>query len=372
MKLNKLIVGVVFFCIYLFPTYYANNMTGINFTKYMFLGFVLLLYLLFIHKTNQTSKYELFLAMIIVIISYIKKSVESIVIMETLFLYKIVDTIDNKELKVSKNVLLLSLLGILLYSILFFGDEGRYIFTGLHAANQGGFELLMLFILIRFYNKKFGNILMLLGLLTFSRNYLLCLVLFIVLEYMKKKKIYTKLCNFFSFKKLLVIIVIVLSLLSIFFQYEDRNNKLGSYQSGINRYTNVLDYSNYFRFTVNTNLIKIYMSHPEKLLTGITDNEFYAYNFYLTLKEGMRYRKIKPHNFFFSYLRIYGIFALLIFWFLSKIFDKIIDKSNFSIFIVAFIYSNILGIGLANYWLYLTVIIMLIYKNGLKGDEVNG
>ena len=55
---------------------------------------------------------------------------------------------------------------------------------------------------------------------------------------------------------------------------------------------------------------------------------------------------------------------------IGKIINKITNEENIHVLITIFIYANVLGIGFANYWLYLTCIVLIIY--GKKGCNKNG
>ena len=46
------------------------------------------------------------------------------------------------------------------------------------------------------------------------------------------------------------------------------------------------------------------------------------------------------------------------------ILNKVINEKNKPILVILFIYANILGIGFANYWLFLSIITLSEYRNG--------
>ena len=140
-----------------------------------------------------------------------------------------------------------------------------------------------------------------LGLFTFSRNYLLCLIIYFILEKIKNKEFFIKISKYINFKNLTILSFAILIFLSSLFSYAYKNNKIGEYQQGWNRYLTLFDYSNYARFTVNTKLIDIYINYPSYLLTGIEDEKFYDLSYKISEKTGVLYKPIKPHNYFFSY-----------------------------------------------------------------------
>ena len=136
---------------------------------------------------------------------------------------------------------------------------------------------------------------------------------------------------------------IVLVLLSVYFSMLYDAGRLGDYRQGLSRFVNFTDYSNYFRITVNTNLLRIYLSDPQRLLTGISNDEFFLLNRDMARMRGQAYRAIKPHNYFFSYLQIYGVFSLVIFGYVSSLFKQITTWTNIPIMLSDFSYITFLA-----------------------------
>lgn len=369
-NINKMITFITFLSIFIFPTYILIDKTGYDITKYIFFIVSFALYLLAILYSKKIALLEILFIVMIIILCVIKKSIDPLSLIELVLIYRAINTLDFKKSRPTKKLLIFSSIGVLLYSLLYFNLNGRFLYTGLREVNQSSFAIFMLALIIKKFNKKLGNLALLLGILNFSRNYLLCLVIYYFLECIKNKDFYTTLSKKISFKKLAVFSIFGLILLSGIFEVAYENNKLVEYKSGFEKYVYIVDYSNYFRFTTNTNLIKIYIEKPEKLFTGIEEEEFYNYTRKIAYANNRRYRSIKPHNYFFSYFRIYGIFSIFIFVFVEKIINKVLTKNNFSIFIVVFIYSILLGVGFTNYWLFLTVITLNVHLEE-KNERIN-
>ncbi len=371
MRINfvKVISFVTMFCVYLAPTYFLTSILGFDVTKYIFLIVSIAVYATVLTIRKTITPIELMMFFLIILLCYLKKSIEPLSLIELMLSYRIVDYFISSNNYISDIVLIMCGLGIILYSTIYFNYNGRFVYTGLREINQSGFGIFLFTLIVRKYNKKIGNICMLLGLFTFSRNYLLCLIVFLCLEAIKNKKIFEKIYTFLDFKKLMILNVIILLVIATVFEYAYKHNMLVQYQSGFKKYFYILDYSNYFRFTTNSNLIKIYASEPNKLITGITEEEFYQKNLAVVRENNGVYRKIKPHNYFFSYLRIYGIFSIIIFLYLNATLKKIVNKNNYSILFSVFIYSMFLGVGFTNYWLYLTLITLCVYRNTLEIKE---
>lgn len=364
MKLNasKLLIFITFLCCFMLPTYFFNNTLGIDLVEYLFLIISMLIYFVVIIIDKKISKFEFFSTIVILILCIIRKSIIPLYLIELLIAYRLTENFIKNEIVISKKNLIVSIFFIVLYSLIYFGYNGRYIYTGLREINQCGFAIFMLFLIIRKRNKKIGNILLLLGNLTFSRNYLLCLVFFLIIEKLKTTKLFNKIYKYLNFKNLLILSVGLLLFFAFLFENAYKNNLLSDYQTGFKRYLNIYDYSNYFRFSINKKLIDIYMNNPSYLLTGLNDEKFYELSYNYSVDNSIPYRRIKPHNYFFSYFRIYGIFSIIIFIILGKIMKRLVNKNNISILLVIFIYANILGIGFANYWLFLTIITLSVYR----------
>lgn len=358
------VVLMTILAVFVSPTFFFEDIFKIDVTKYLFLAFSIIMYISLLLKDRSVDIYEKFMLIIIILICIIQCSIVPLSLIELILIYRILGSLYEKRKVISFKKLLLGFLGVIFYSIIYFNFNGRFMYTGLREINQSSFAILMLGILLRKSNKKLGNIILILGLFTFSRNYLLGLLVFVFLELIKKTKFYDWLYRWLSFKNLAILSVMFLVLLAAVFESAYKNDKLSEYKEGFARYVSIFDYSNYFRFTTNTNLIKLYVDKPQKLLTGVEEKEFYDYTFELSKENNGRYRAIKPHNYFFSYFRIYGIFAFGIFIFLNKILKQIITKNNFSVFVSIFVYAILLGIGFANYWLFLSVITLLNYKEG--------
>lgn len=366
MKINgaKLITFFTFLCCFILPTYYFSIKFNVDVTKYVFLFASLFVYFSLLATEKKVSVFDFFSMIVIFLLCFIKKNITPMHLIELVVAFKLVNSNGIINKKCYKLYLFSALIAVIIYSTFYFGYLGRYIYTGLKEVNQSGFAVFMLFLLIRIENKKLGDILLIIGILTFSRNYLLCMAVFYFFEFFKNNSKINKLLKKISFKKMVIISFCLLLFISSMFDLAYKKGKISAYQTGINRYLNIFDYSNYFRFSVNTKLIKIYIDNPKLLLTGMEDDQFYKYSLEISKNEEIPYRQIKPHNYFFSYLRIYGIFALLIFWILGMILNKVINEKNKPILVILFIYANILGIGFANYWLFLSIITLSEYRNG--------
>lgn len=371
--ISEYLTITIFISIFIIPIDFLREL-GIHLDQYLFAIMMLIYYSNYVYKSGKIKVKDIFFLALIIYFSIVYKNISHIHLIGLIVIDKM---IDNEE-KICKNIykskiLFVSLFFVFVYTSVYFGEGGRFIFTGIREVNQGGFSLILLFLMIRTKYKKLGNILLVIGIFTFSRSYFLGLIIFLFSNYMVKKRILvrggiTKVLK--NFKLVTVLSIIILILLSNYFINLYNTGNLSNYAQGMSKLTSITDYSNYFRMTINTNLIEIYKSEPQRLLFGIGSEEFLYLNRKITEVKGIPYRAIKPHNYFFSYFRIYGVFSLLIFWYLSTVFKRIIHSSNLPIFLVVFSYMTFLGVGASSYWIYLTIFTMFLYKSNLREREI--
>ena len=350
-------------CAFILPTHFLLNTYSIDVTNYIFLSLIIILYTASIIKEKRISKYEVILLFLIIILCVIRQELYPLYLIEYMSAYKYINSSDFKNTN-KKAAIIISLVGVAIYSCIYLGYANRYIYTGIREINQSSFALFMLFLIIRKKYHKLGTFLLLIGLLTLSRNYAVCLILLLILELISKSNLYQRIYKLLNIRVLMIVATVILLLSSIVFEISYNKGLLNEYKEGINRYSGIMDYSNYHRFTVNKKVIEIYAQKPHLLISGIEDETFYQESLRISRNKGKPFRKIKPHNYFFSYIRIYGIWSIIIFIYLIKLFDKITTKENAHILLIIMVYANILGIGLANYWLFLSIITMLTYKEG--------
>lgn len=368
---NKILIISIFISIYILPISYFRKI-NFNLDQYLFAFLIFIYFLNYIYKNKKIKIKDFVFVFLILYFIIINESIThahliGLIVIDKIILYK--KEINNYVY--NSKILFISFLFLLFYTIIYFGENNRYLFSAIKEVNQSGFAIIMLFIMIRIRNKKIGNLLLIIGLfLIYSRSYFLALIILYITEFIIKnrfimKKIITKVMK--NFLLVTVISIICLILLSLGFSNLYEENNLRKYETNITRIISFIDYSNYHRFIVNTNLLKIYKQKPLRLVKGINTEEFFKLNYEISLMEEQKYREIKPHNYFFSYLRIYGLFSIFIFWYLHTIIKKIIKTKNLPVFLVIFSYITFLGIGVNSYWLFLSVITMILY--GTKDEE---
>lgn len=336
--------------------------------KFFFLGVALFLYVYLILVDHKVKYSELSIIIISLLFVFLRKDISYLHLISIALAIRLGannDEIDNiKEKLLNSNILYICLAFTIFYSAINFGRNGRYIFTGItYDPNMAGMAIFCLFIMIYQKNKKIGKILLIAGIFSFSRGYLLALCVFAIYSFAERKGYSKK----YNYALLGFISILVLLLIANIYIAREKAGGLSLYQSGLSHYLTIFDYSNYFRFTTNANLLGILKDNPVKILTGIDEEEFLSLNLIYARKHGLLYRAIRPHNYFFSYIRLYGIWCVPIFGLTWKAFKQVITEKNNGVALSIFLYLVFLGIGATNYWLFLSLF-TLISIGGMQAE----
>lgn len=360
----SLSIVIIFIIIFFLPNKILNQ-HNIPLDLILFIIITLGIIIEKVLRTKYMSINNIVFLSVLLLMSFVQKSLRPFHLLSIISLDILVSEKEIITKTINRFFLLeLSLLSTLLYSIIYFGDGNRYIYTAIGEVNQSGYALIVLFILVKEKYTNLGKVLLLIGLLTFSRSYLLGLLIYLIFNKFSEEFI-RKVKNKFSFTKLTFFSVFLLIIVSNLYLKKFKLGSITGSDTGFHRFTNIFDYSNFLRFTTNTNLIKFYLMYPKFLIYGLNTMEFFEANKISAIVQNIPYRNIKPHNFFFSYFQIYGVFSFFIFHFISRLFEKILTVNNYPSFLVVFSYLTFLGIGANRYWLFLSVI-LLLYN---RGDE---
>lgn len=355
----KFLVYMIFLCSYILPIYYLEN-KGYPIIKFVFIAFICILYLLTLKKITL---FEVFFVTGLLGLVVITKSIESLQFIGIVVLYKMIPYKNEiKKILESSNIIWVALIATIIYSFMYIGD-GRLFHTSIKEINQSGLAILFLALIIRKRNLFIGNIILFLGLFTLSRTYLLAFFILLLfnIPIIKSKYITQKMIKRTSFIKVLTITSVLLLCIAFLYDYLYQTGRLYIYDSNFTRLFNFADMSNYFRFITNKNLVMIFEREPKFLLTGMTENDFFIYSMNLAKELGQAYRYTNPHNFVFSYLKIYGGFSFFVFLYISKILKKIVDEGNYSIYLTLIVYAIFLSVGFNHYWLYLSSFVLILY-----------
>lgn len=366
-------IKIVFILAFVFPTGFCLENAGIALDNYIY-GLMSLFLLFIMISKRSPSKTNVFFILAVFILSLIHKEATPLHLLSLLVLDHIC---TNKEfyiksfqdLKYYRNI---GILGIAVYSILYHGYLDRFAYLGVGEVNISGLGIFLLGVIVLKQNRWIGFFILTFGMLTFSRNYLLALAsLFLINRYIEKKddRYINNLINRINFFKIGLFSCIALFFVSVGFQIMYDNDLILEYAAGASRFMTIFEISNYHRFTVNTNVLEIYVEHPYLIFTGIPIKDFAEYNLEICKLNGHDYANDRPHNYFFSYLQIYGGHCILIFMYMVRIFKKTVNRYNFGLFICIMIYGVFLGMGLSGYWLCLSVAALIITG---KKDNIYG
>ena len=241
-------------------------------------------------------------------------------------------------------------------------NDNRAYLSSVGDPNYSGYYL-FLWTCLAIMSKKWilTILIMIISLKTYSRNYFIAIILFLILKVDKIDKLTTKIFSKFklSFRKLSVIsMMLVLLLGHAFLLNVDLSslanvNNLGTYKS---RFTSFIDGSNYYRFYANEVFIGELTNKFSKYIWGYNDI------LYKTTISNV------PHNAFLLGMLKYGIAFIIYFILYSRIVDKNVFKKSLRIYIPVFIYISILGLGLSGIDIILLAILVKINEKKTLED----
>lgn len=245
------------------------------------------------------------------------------------------------------------------------GISGGLLYTGIGEVNLTGIAIFGLGLICRKKNKFIGNGVLLLGLLTISRSYILAIACVILFNFGFVKKVIEKIVNKLTYMNLTILSSFGVFALGIVFVSLYQTGGILAYNSnaGFDRLFHLNDYSNYYRFLAIYLIVMIMYKNPQTLLLGFSNEEFMEYGRQITSAANIDFGiGIGAHNLFFSHLKMYGLAVFFEIYYVSKYLKRVINHNNFGIFFAIFLYCIILGTGLSSFWLYFSAIILILYQ----------
>lgn len=355
--------------VFLIPAKLLSDLTNAPIDNYLYVLASLILFALIFKRKIQTGLIFVF-TLCVIFFAAINLQITPLHLLSLVVVFIICGNIDiyHDSLTNTKFYIKIGCLGLLVYSILYWGLDNRYTHLGIQEVNISGLGVFLLATIVYHEKKWLGKLIFFIGFFTFSRNYALAVVCFFFLKWLMPRLSShncRRVIKLFSFTNIAIISSIILIFLSILYQRLYDNGLILEYSSdGTNRFLTLFEISNYHRFTVNTNVIEIYKYYPQLLFRGIPIDDFSTYNLEICRLVGNDYSNDRPHNFFFSYFQIYGLNMLLIIMLMSRIFKCIVNRNNFCVFIPVMIYAVFLGMGISGYWLMTSIIALAYYYNG--------
>lgn len=358
---------LVFFIAFLVPIKILEDFIGFPIDNYLYVIPSLILFFVINSKRFQSGLVLIF-SLSVFLVSLVNLQITPLHLLSLAVIYYICANFDfyKVSLEQTHSISIMGCLGMLIYSSIYFGEDFRFVHLGVKEINISGLGIFLLGVILYKEKKLLGKIILLAGFTTFSRNYALAVSIFIFLKWIMQRlrpEIANKVVKYFSFVNIAIVSCAILVGLSVFYQRLYDNGMILEYtEGGASRFLSFFEISNYHRFVVNTNVLYIYKEYPQLLFSGIPINEFTDYNLEVCRLNAIDFfSNDRPHNFFFSYLQIYGIYVIVIIMTMQRIFKKIVNKNNFCIFVPVMIYGIFLGMGLSGYWLFISVIALSYY-----------
>ncbi|MCM1440272.1 MAG: hypothetical protein NC131_13880 [Roseburia sp.] len=322
----------------------------------------------YIKGLGKISFYEFTYICFIVGLVFYQKSILPIVLLAPLVAYKNVNRAviyDFQLILLKTRWIHLALISTVFYS-LYYGlrmTDGRFLHTGVYEVNTSGLAVFLLGLVYLKRNKIIGKFVLLFGCLSFSRNYYLALIIyfFFNLKWTRKKLQEWEIDKRVDFKTVTILSVFFLYTMGVLSESIYEHGGVVYAESFVERVRNVIDLSNYYRFTTNLYLIRIWREQPMTLLLGISTEKFRLYCTKIAMERKQLYANNNPHNFFFSYTKLFGIAGVMDMLYVSRILKKVVDINNFSIFLVICCYTIFLSLGVNGEWLFWTLGVLGLY-----------
>lgn len=217
--------------------------------------------------------------------------------------------------------------------------------------NYTGYFLFILFNYF-FMKKNYGKamVLLSLGLFTFSRNFYLVIILFMLFSIKEIKDVFRRILRI-SLPTYMLIILIIFTFSYIFISLNDFTLPSYSFKQGLDRIIDLNDQSNYIRLSAN--IFSISQSSVTEFLLGHKDG---AYIFYDNFPD----KTIYPHNLFFALTYQTGILVTFLFIiYYVKVLS--INKDFLRYFVGILCYDMFLGMW--SFYGFMIVLQLLIIKS---------
>lgn len=371
---SYLMIFVCMISAYVIPDYYLDSL-GLPVSSMLLGGFLVISLLLYFKNNGNIKIYDLIYIILIMFCIIYQKSISPLVLLTPLVAVKCLNqqaVINIKRVLLNSNLPYLALIFTIIYSVFYGISTGRFVHTGIFEVNSSGLAVFLLGLIFMKRNKMQGTLILLFGCLSFSRNYILSLLVYLVIN-TKKDGFFKRHFNskIFDFRFLMIFTGVILYVLGGICQYKYSQGEILYETTFWGRMTNFFDISNYFRFTTNYFLIEIFNQNPSLWLVGCKVNEFKRLCLLYAAQNGQLYVGNNPHNFLFSYIKLYGMAGLIDIFYVGKLFKKFLRKENFGMYLAVCIYCIFLSVGANGYWLLLTLSVMILYIDGDSEEKVS-
>ncbi len=352
--------------VYIIPDYYFDSL-GLPVSSMLFGGFLVISILLYIKNGGSINVFDLIYIILIMFCIVYQKSISPLVLLTPLVAEKCLNkqaVSSIRKILLSSNLPYIALIFTLIYSVWYGISTGRFVHTGIYEVNSSGLAVFLLGLIFMKRNKLLGKIVLLFGCLSLSRNYILSNLIYIYIN-LKKNNFFKRhyKSRIFNFTFLMIFTGMILYILGGICQYKFSQGAIVYETTFWGRLTNFFDTSNYLRFSVNYYLIEIFNHNPSLWLVGCKNDEFKIRCLLYAVQNGQKYVGNNPHNFLFSYIKLYGMAGVIDVFYVGKLFKKFLRKENFAIYFAVFIYCIFLSVGANGHWLFLTLSVMILYMD---------
>lgn len=223
--------------------------------------------------------------------------------------------IDLKYTNSIKIILLIFIVVALYYSYFqnfYQGLSNRQVYNSTDP-NISSMYILFAFFLARKVNSKLlMAVLFTLGVLTFSRNFILSIIILYFFSFIKKSD---KFYNFFKFNFVGLLLLLNIFVIMISYSYKNVDYEQGS-GTDSSRLTSVQDESNAIRFEINRKVLNAIFLNPDNLIFGLGPE--YPSDSKLNIN-------YKSHNGLIDFIGMYGVIYSILFFSLLYL---VIERDN--------------------------------------------
>lgn len=358
-KIYNFIFVITFLFVYIVPQ------SGFLYNNLIYLYYLVLVIcstLLVINNAKLKAKdYFLLFALFLIlgVRFYFTLDIESLNLFFTIYVaFILIRSSYNVDKKIFKKVIVLSLISVCIQMLFLRDFNGTPVLSVLDP-NYSGFYIFILYLSLDKLKSNLKYLAIFLGLLTFSRVFILAFLIYIIVKNVKITKFLQsrKLNNFF------LIAILSCTILIGFSYYFVNNVQVNAQPFSIKKLYTFNDPSNMSRFQANTYFIDALINDGNFRLFGEDNIVEYQIKIYKNI----------PHNNFLDGIRRYGLLLYtIVFLCIGMVINKLFYNKNIPIIVSMFSYYTFLG-GLTYGYKIILLIFVLQYvfeeKQGCNSME---
>lgn len=363
-NLNTLIYHVVYFLTLISLFFLNNDRTSSNEKKlnlvlsFFTFIFILLLGVLIFNRLYRVNKKTLIYMLMCILCCFVVFGIRSYIVIHWVYLFICFYIAKSEQLlnrKIVKITIFLAFCSVLFQMIYFRTSDGRFVLSYIDP-NYSGYFIFCLFLFSWYCGcRKIALCLAVCGVFTLSRNFILAIGVFFLVN---KIEIIKKKFSHFNYMTLLLLGYVILFIVSSWYISEFAEIAMTS-TNDKKDVTQVVDRSNLDRFTANLLFIEDFSENVKEYFWG-TDLESYTNKVF----------RNSPHNSLLQLILNYGLFfSIFYILILSNLFRQYQKCSNFfPAYASLLVYFLILGggiYGIQVIWL------SFIFKSSLPNNTLH-